>query len=70
MLYRFVDQQKACGFPVGPTCEVAGVSTSAYHDWKQHRDGVPTMAELEERRLVKEIEKIHHHSDGTYGSPG
>jgi transposase InsO family protein len=45
------------------------VSRSAYYDWKQHRDGVSTVAELDERRLVKEIEDIWDESDGTYGSP-
>ena len=69
MLYRFVDQQKASGFPVGPTCEVTGVSISAYYDWKRNRDGLSTIAELEERRLVKEIKDIHDESEGTYGSP-
>ncbi len=69
MLYRFVDQQKAEGFPVERVCDVAGVSRSAYYHWKQHRDGVSTIAELDERRLVKEIEDIWEESDGTYGSP-
>ncbi len=69
MLYRFVDQQKAGGFPVERVCEIAGVSTSAYYDWKAHRDGVPTVAELDERRLLKEITEIYEDSDGTYGSP-
>jgi transposase InsO family protein len=69
MLYRFVDQQKADGFPVERICDVAGVSRAAYYDWKAHRDGIPTVAELIERRLVKEIKKIHEDSDGTYGSP-
>ncbi len=69
MLYRFVDEQKADGFGVEPTCRVAGVSRAAYYDWKRHRDGIPTVTELEERRLVKEIEEIHQDSDGTYGSP-
>ena len=69
MLYRFVDEQKADGFPIERVCEIAGVSTSAYYDWKDQRDGIPTVAELEERRLVKEITEIHDESDGTYGSP-
>ena len=69
MLYRFVDDQKACGFPVERICEVAGVSRAAYYDWKCHRDGIPTVAEFEERRLVKEIRNIHDNSGGTYGSP-
>ena len=69
MLYRFVDQRKAQGFPTERICDIAGVSTSAYYDWKCHRDGIPTVTELEERRLVKEIKQIHGESDGTYGSP-
>ncbi len=69
MLYRFVDQQKAGGFPVEVICGIAGVSRAAYYDWKQHRDGIPTVAELAEGRLVKEIKEIHDESDGTYGSP-
>lgn len=69
MAYRFVDVQKADGFPVTMACEVAGVSTSAYYDWKAHRDGVVTVAELEEARLVAEITTIHADSDGTYGQP-
>jgi transposase InsO family protein len=69
MLYRFVDDQKAEGFPTGRICDVAGVSTSAYYHWKKHRDGCPTVGELTERRLIKEIRKIHGDSDGTYGSP-
>jgi transposase InsO family protein len=48
---------------------LAGVSTSAHYDWKRHRDGIPTITELEERRLVKEIEQIWDDSDSTYGSP-
>ncbi|MGB5566021.1 MAG: IS3 family transposase [Acidimicrobiia bacterium] len=69
MLYRFVDEQKAAGFPIERICEVAGVSTSAYYDWKRHRDGVVTTAELHERLLVNTIRQIHKASDGTYGSP-
>ncbi len=69
MLYHFVDEQKAAGFPVERICDVAGVSRAAYYDWKRHRDGIPIVAELQERRLVKEIEDIHDTSGGTYGSP-
>ena len=69
MLYRFVDQQKADGFPVERICDIAGVSKAAYYDWKSHRDGIPTIVELEEQRLVKEIKEIHGDSDGTYRSP-
>jgi transposase InsO family protein len=69
MLYRFVDQQKAERFPIERICDIAGVSTSAYYHWKRHRDGIPTVGQLAERRLVKEIKDIHGGSEGTYGSP-
>ena len=69
MLYCFVDEQKAEGFPIERICEIAGVSTSAYYDWKEHRRGVSTTAEIRERLLVTKIRKIHKDSGGTYGSP-
>ena len=34
-LYRFVDVQKAEGFPVRLTCSVVGISPSAYYAHKQ-----------------------------------
>ena len=52
MLYRFVDEQKADGFPIERVCEIAGVSRSAYHDWKRHRDGIPTVGHFERPELI------------------
>ena len=69
MLYRFVDDQKAEGFPVERISDVVSVSTSAYYDWKKYRCGIPTVGELAEQRLVKKIRKIHGDSGGTYGEP-
>jgi transposase InsO family protein len=69
MLYRFVDEQKADGFPVERVCDIAGVSTSAYYDWKKHRRGVITNTERIDLLLVHKIREIHGDSDGTYGSP-
>jgi len=69
MLYRFVDEQKAEGFPIERICEIAGVSTSAYYDWKQHRCGIVGADVVRERLLVNEIRQIHKTSKGTYGSP-
>jgi hypothetical protein len=68
-LYRFVDEQKAEGFPVERICDVGGVSRSAYYDWKKHRCGVVTNTERVELLLVSKIRKIHKDSGGTYGSP-
>ena len=41
MLYRFVDDQKAEGFPVRLTCSVVGVSPSAYYVSKQRPESGP-----------------------------
>ena len=67
MLYRFVDAQKADGFPVRLICSVVGVSPSAYYAYKQQPAMGP--AQLAEAALVDEIGAIWADSDGTYGSP-
>ena len=66
-LYRFVDAQKAEGFPVRMVCSVLGVSPSAYYAHKQRPQSGP--AQLAEAALVDEIRTIWADSDGTYGSP-
>ena len=66
-LYRFVDAQKAEGFPVRLTCSVVGVSPSAYYASKQRPRSGP--AQLAEAALVDEIRTIWRQSGGTYGSP-
>ena len=66
-LYRFVDDQKAEGFPVRLTCSVVGVSPSAYYAHKQRPQSGP--AQMAEAALVDEIRAIWADSDGTYGSP-
>ena len=46
MLYRFVDAQKADGFPVRMVCSVVGVSPSAYYTHQQRpQPGPAVMAE-------------------------
>ena len=66
-LYRFVDAQKAEGFPVRLTCSVVGVSPSAYYAYRQRPQSGP--AQLAEDVLVDEIRAIWRQSGGTYGSP-
>ena len=66
-LYRFVDAQKAEGFPVRLVCSVVGVSPSAYYAHKQQPGSDP--AKMAEAALVDEIRAIWADSDGTYGSP-
>ena len=67
MLYRFVDAQKAEGFPVRLVCSVVGVSPSAYYAYRHRPRSGP--AQLAEAALVDEIGAIWADSDGTYGSP-
>lgn len=67
--YRFVDSQKADGFPVAAACRAAGVSTSAYYDWRQAQDSEPSPAQQAEADLVTEIRTVHEASGRTYGSP-
>ena len=67
MLYRFVDAQKAEGFPVRMVCSVVGVSPSSYYAYKQRPQSGP--AQMAEAALVDEIRAIWRQSAGTYGSP-
>ena len=66
-LYRFVDAQKAEGFPVRLICSVIGVSPSAYYAYRKRPETSP--AQLAEAVLVEEIRGIWAESGGTYGSP-
>jgi transposase InsO family protein len=67
--YRWVDSQKAAGFPVAVACKVVEVSPSAYYDWAEHVAAGPTEAEWDEAILVNAMWDVHHHLDDTYGSP-
>ncbi len=67
--YRWIDSQKAAGFPVRVACRVAEVSSSAYYDYCARRDWGPTEADWDEALLANEIWEVHHRHDDTYGSP-
>jgi transposase InsO family protein len=67
--YRWVDSQKAKGYPVAAACAAAGVTRSAYYAWAATRRGGPTPRQRAEVRLVARIRRIHTASDGTYGAP-
>jgi transposase InsO family protein len=67
--YRWVDSQKADGYPVAVACQAAGVTRSAYYAWAAARRGGPTLRERADARLVSAIRRIHKASDGTYGAP-
>ena len=67
MLYRFVDAQRADGFPVGMVCSVVRVPPSAYYAYKKRPES--GSAQMAEAALVGEIRAIWHQSGETYGSP-
>jgi transposase InsO family protein len=67
--YRWVDSQKADGYPVAAACQAAGVTRSAYYAWASTRRAGPTLRERADARLVSAIRRIHTTSDGTYGAP-
>ncbi len=67
--YRWIDSQKAAGYPVRIACRVAEVSSSAYYDYCARRDWGPTEADWDEALLANEIWEVHHRHDDTYGSP-
>jgi len=67
--YRWIDSQKAAGYPVRIACRVAEVSSSAYYDYCQRRDWGPTEADWDEALVANEIWEVHHRHDDTYGSP-
>ena len=67
--YEWVAARKAERFPTAMACAAAGVSTSAFNDWRRRRAAGPTAAEVAEAALVAEIRTIHAEFDGTYGQP-
>ena len=67
-IYSFMHAEKA-NFPVVFMAHHFEVSTQAFYDWCTKGAGGPTEAELEEARIVTEMEAIHAESNGTYGEP-
>jgi putative transposase len=67
--YRHVSAMKAEGFPIEAACQAAGVSTSAYYDWKAKEATGPSEQEVEDACVVAEMRAIHEELDATYGSP-
>ena len=67
--YRWVDSQKAKGYPVAAACAAAGVTRSAHYAWTSTRRGGPTPRQRADTRLMSAIRRIHTASDGTYGAP-
>lgn len=72
MKFAWIDEQAGKDlwwFSIQLACEVLGVSTSGFYDWRRRRDRPPTPREREQERLLAEIRTIHEDSNGAYGSP-
>jgi putative transposase len=68
-VYTFIAEEQAdpvCVWPVTEMCRVLGVSRSGFYDWQAH---VPSVRELEDRVLAREIEMVYECSGQTYGVP-
>lgn len=51
-------------YPVAPMCRLLRVSRSGFYAWQQRP---PSVREMANRRLSKEIRAIHHEVNGIYG---
>ena len=67
--YACVADQKAAGFPVTKTCEIAEVSTSGFYDGLKREAAGPTERQLADDALVELIREIFDAADGNYGVP-
>lgn len=66
--YAFIDAHRA-EFAVVTLCDVVGVSTSGFYDWRTRRVAGPSPAARADDELVAKIRKIHARSRGAYGCP-
>lgn len=65
MKFAFVAEQEVA-FPVGPMCNVLGVSRSGYYAWKKRPPAPRARADAQ---LAVEVVAAHKRSRATYGSP-
>jgi putative transposase len=63
--YAFIAEY-ARAFPVRRMCQVLGVSSSGYYDWRKRP---PSQRQQANERLLAAIRREHAASRGTYGSP-
>lgn len=66
MKYRGIVLLSDEGHSVEICCELLGVSTSGFYDWKKR---LPSKRERANQAMKTEIREIHKESKGTYGSP-
>ena len=68
-MFTFIAEEQAnpaCEWPVTEMCRVLEVSRSGFYDWQID---VPSVRELQDRVLAREIELIYVASNETYGVP-
>ena len=65
MRYLSIDRHRG-QYPVGMMCQALRVSRSGYYAWRMRPESERSR---EDRKLTKEIRRIHSQSKGTYGSP-
>lgn len=65
MKYLFIEQRQL-EYPVRQLCQTLAVSPSGYYAWRQRQTRPP---DPHLPALLKQIERIHEQSHGTYGSP-
>jgi putative transposase len=63
--FAFIEAKKAC-FPVGPMCQILGVSRAGFYAWRSRS---PAARTREDQRLALEVAAIHAKSRRRYGSP-
>jgi transposase InsO family protein len=65
MRFGFIEQH-ARTFPVRLMCRVLGVSPSGYYAWRSRPESSRALAD---RRLLREVHRLHARHQGRYGSP-
>lgn len=65
MRYACIDRRRD-QYPVSLMCQFLGVSRSGYYAWRRRPE---SQRSVDDRRLLKEIRRIHAASGGVYGAP-
>ena len=65
MRFRFIEDRRA-DYPVTIMCDVLGVSPAGYYAWRVRPESPRAAAN---RELIDDIKRVHHDTNGRYGSP-
>lgn len=66
MIFSLVEQLVVDGMPITTCCELLGVSTSGFYEWRKRPKSARAM---QDAVLLEHIEASHRRSRGTYGAP-